>query len=261
MPADSVTADRAASGAGLLTGVRDTDADWRELGQSEPYWGVLSHPDFRSEAITPERIEAFYATGRPYIDEVARWLREATGAPPSGRALDFGCGVGRLTEAMTAYAGDVTGLDVSPGMLELARQRGSRVTYVGEMPDGPFDWINSFIVFQHIDPERGLEILKDLLARLAPGGAISLQFTTWRDARHDHPTFTGWRARSQARQYQAWLKSLPAGHILMYDYDLNQLVRLMNLAGIEEMKLVSTDHDGHHGVIILGRKTAPARTA
>jgi SAM-dependent methyltransferase len=261
--AEAVFADREAtvSGADLLAGVRDTDADWREVGQSQPYWGVLSHPDFRAEAITPERVEAFYSTGRPYIDNVARWLKDATGASPSGRALDFGCGVGRLSEAMCAYAADVTGLDVSPGMLELARARSSKVTYVGEMPDGPFDWINSFIVFQHIAPVQGLEILKDLLARLAPGGAVSLQFATWREARHEHPTFTGWRARSQARKYRQWLKSLPAGQILMYDYDLNPLVRLISLAGIEEMKLVSTDHDGHHGVIILGRKTAPVRTA
>ena len=42
----------------------------------------------------------------------------------------------------------------------------------------------------------------------------------------------------------------------MYDYDLSRVLRLANQAGIQEMSLVSTDHDGHHGVIILGRKTA-----
>jgi SAM-dependent methyltransferase len=238
-----------------LLGLRDTDADWRELGQSQPYWGVLSHPDFRSEAITPEGIETFYASGRDYIAEIVQNLERATGAAPSGRALDFGCGVGRLAEAMADYA-QVTGLDISPGMLALARKRSGKPTYVGEMPDGPFDWINSFIVFQHIEPPRGLEILEQLMARLATGGAVSLQFTIWREPNLEPPVFTGWKAKAQALRYRLWLKSLPAGHIHMYDYDLSQIVRVLNRGGVQDMRLVSTDHAGHHGVIILGRKTA-----
>jgi SAM-dependent methyltransferase len=238
-----------------MLGLRDTDADWRHLGQSQPYWGVLASPDFRTEAITPEGVKAFYATGKAFIDEVARWLREATGSDPSGRALDFGCGVGRLSEAMTAYASQVTGLDVSPGMLEIARRRSSRVAYVSEMPAGPFDWINSFIVFQHIEPPRGLEILRQLLQRLAPGGAISLHFSVWRIAELEHPVFTGWRAKAEQLKYRLWIKSQPAGHVHMYDYDLSLVMRAMNEAGIGEMKLVSTDHGGHRGVIVLGRKT------
>ena len=235
---------------------RDTDADWRELGASQPYWGVLSHPDFRTETITPEGIDAFYSSGKPYIDEIARHLQAATAAGPSGRALDFGCGVGRLSEAMTDYASDVVGLDISPGMLALARTRGGKATYTDQMPAGPFDWINSFIVLQHIPPERGEAIIADLLSRLAPGGAVSLQLTAWRDGRHQWPEPAGWRKLFKAQYLQRWASRLPLGQILMYDYDLSRVLRLLNQAGIDEMKLVSTDHDGHRGVIILGRKTA-----
>jgi SAM-dependent methyltransferase len=240
---------------------RDTDADWRQLGQTEPYWGVLSHPDFLSQNITPEAIERFYESGLPYMATIAEALTKLTGQAPRGRALDFGCGVGRLAEAMCAYAGEVTGLDISPGMLALARARGSKVAYTDQMPDGPFDWINSFIVFQHIPPERGEAILEQLLARLADGGMISVQLTAWRDPRHVWFKETGWRRFLQARHQLAWARRLPVGHIHMFDYDLSRVVRLLNLAGIEEMQMISTDHDGHHGVIILGRKTAPAQSA
>ena len=236
--------------------LRDTDADWRELGQSQPYWGVLSHPDFRMENITPQQIEAFYESGKPYIAEIVGRLEKATGARPAGRALDFGCGVGRLAEAMTDYANEVVGLDISPGMLALARGRNGKAVYVDQTPDGPFDWINSFIVFQHIPPDRGEAILKDLLDRLSIGGMISVQFTAWRDAVHEWPKATGWRRHLAAKRLQQWVDSLQVGQILMYDYDLSRLARLLNQAGIEEMQLVSTNHDGHHGVIILGRKTA-----
>jgi SAM-dependent methyltransferase len=234
---------------------RDTDADWRELGATQPYWGVLTHPEFRSESITPEGIEAFYLSGRQYISKMIEDLIKLAGEPPSGPALDFGCGVGRLTEAMADHV-STTGLDVSPGMLAIARKRGGKAAYTETLPDGPFGWINSCIVFQHIAPQRGLNILEDLLARLAPGGMISIHITVWRDARHDRSVVTGWRRWRAERRYRAWVRNLPVGEILMYDYDLSKVIRLVNQAGIEEMTLVSTDHDGHHGVIILGRKTA-----
>lgn len=241
---------------------RNTDADWAELGRSQPYWGVLSHPDFRSENITPERIESFYATGRDYIAQIVAQLERHTGARPQGRALDFGCGVGRLAEAMTEYAAEVTGVDISPGMLELARARDRGVTYVGAPPAGPFDWINTFIVLQHIPPERGLGIIEDLLSRLAPGGLISLQVTIWRDARHEYqPTRTGIFGRRAEAMHRRMLREQPVGQIFMYDYDLSKVMRLVNRAGIEEVSLVSTDHDGHHGVIILGRKTAEPKAS
>jgi SAM-dependent methyltransferase len=242
--------------------VRDTDADWRELGQTQPYWAVLSHPDFRSESLTPEKIEEFYASGPFHIGPIAEALKALTGRLPSGRALDFGCGVGRLAEAMQAYAQQVTGVDISPGMLELARARGSRVAYADTIPEGPFDWINSFIVFQHIPPPRGEAILEELLGKLANGGVISLQLTVWRDKDREWPkdeeTVRGiFRKKIKGDR----LLSLPVGHIHMYDYDLSRVVRLLNLAGIEEIRLVSTNHDGHHGFIILGQKTAPTTPA
>jgi SAM-dependent methyltransferase len=240
--------------------VRDTDADWRVLGQNNPYWAVLSHPDFLAENITPEKVEVFYASGEPFIDEIVAGLEKTTGFKPSGRALDFGCGVGRLSEAMTRHADQVTGVDISPGMLELARARGSRVTYLDHVPAGPFDWINSFIVFQHIPPERGEQIIEDLLSKLADGGMVSLQLTAWRDKNREWPKDDDATPRGFFRKKIKGdrLMSLPVGHIHMYDYDLSRVVRLLNLAGIEEMRLIHTNHDGHHGAIILGRKTAPA---
>jgi SAM-dependent methyltransferase len=240
--------------------VRDTDADWRELGQTNPYWAVLSHPDFLAENITPEKVELFYASGVPFIDEIVAGLEKTTGFKPTGRALDFGCGVGRLSEAMARHADPVIGVDISPGMLALARARGSAVTYLDHVPAGPFGWINSFIVFQHIPPERGEPIIEDLLSKLADGGMVSLQLTAWRDKNREWPKDEEATLRGFFRKKIKGdrLMSRPVGHIHMYDYDLSRVVRLLNLAWIEEMRLIHTNHDGHHGAIILGRKTAPA---
>lgn len=237
---------------------RDTDRDWRELGASDPYWGVISQPRFHRANLTSEGLDDFYLSGRQQIDAVAKDLAWLTGKPPSGRALDFGCGVGRLAEAMTRYAQRVTGYDISPGMLELARARGGRATYVDELPDGPFDWINSFIVFQHIPPARGLDLMRRLTARLAPGGVVSLHVTIWRDPElQAWPEERGLRRLLQGPRQWLWARRLPVGQILMYDYDLSQVIRILNEAGIVDLRLMSTDHGGHHGVVILGRKAAP----
>lgn len=235
---------------------RDTDADWRELGATEPYWGVLTHPDFKTANLTPEVIETFYATGVDHVAWVVEGLTRTTGARPGGRALDFGCGTGRLAEAMCAHADKVVGYDISPGMLEKARARGGQATYVDSLPAGPFDWINTFIVFQHIEPARGLALMEDLLTRLAAGGHVSLHLTIWRDPQHMPPRPRGWARIFPALAERRRVAAMPAGAILMHDYELSAVVRLLNRAGIAEMTLISTDHGGHHGVIVFGRKSA-----
>ena len=83
----------------------------------------------------------------------------------------------------------------------------------------------------------------------------------WRDKNREWPPEVGWRRLFADQLRRKRLRELPLGQILMYDYDLSRVVRLMNLAGIEEIRLVSTNHDGHHGFIILGRKTAPPSLA
>ncbi|WP_340645746.1 class I SAM-dependent methyltransferase [Phenylobacterium sp.] len=232
---------------------RDTDADWRELGARDPFWGVITHPDYRAENLNDQKLEAFYASGETYIGDIAARLERATGTAPHGQALDFGCGVGRLSEAMARRA-TVTGLDISPGMLAKARERGAPVTYTDTLPDGPFDWINSFIVFQHIPPARGLALLNDLLARLAPGGLISLQLTFWRDAHLSPDQGHDLRARYRRWRWEREAARLPTGTMRMYDYPLSEVVQALKRAGLGELTLLPTNHDGYHGAIILAQK-------
>lgn len=235
--------------------VRDTDADWRELGAREPYWAVLSHPDYLARNLTPERLAAFYASGEAFVDDLLSRFEALFGARPAGPALDFGCGAGRLAEPMAQRMGEAVGFDISPGMLDQARRRGGQALYVSELPDGPFAWINSFIVLQHIPPARGLSLIEAMLARLAPGGFVSLHLTTWREPRHETPAARGWRqlAWPVARGLRA---APPVGTILMYDYDLSAVMRRLTQGGIGETTLVPTNHDGHHGAILLGRRQA-----
>jgi SAM-dependent methyltransferase len=239
--------------------MRDTDADWRAIGATFPYWGVLTAPEYRQAELDPALLETFYATGRAVMADIAVRLEAITRSPLQvGSAIDFGCGVGRLTEAMTAYAGQAIGIDVSPGMLDQARANGAGVAVYDEvLPEGPVDWINSYIVFQHIPPERGLVLFEALLSRLAPGGLVSLHFTTTREA-HLGPTPVPLRPSRTpvGRLYRRLRPAPPApeGQMLMHDYDLGQVLAALHRAGIAETRLWPTNHGGHHGEMIFGRR-------
>ena len=234
--------------------MRDTDADWRDIGAAFPFWGVLTSPEYRHTELSSEIIDGFYSSGRQHIASTVERLKMVTAAPLSvARALDFGCGAGRLTEAMTAFADVVTGVDISPGMLEQARRHGGgKALYADSFPEGPFDWINSYIVFQHIPPERGSALLELLLAKLAPGGLISLHFTFYREP-HLRPQASspkglfGWRKPKV-------LDAAPVGAMSMYDYDITAILGALRRHGVEQVTLLHTDHGGHHGEMIFGRR-------
>jgi SAM-dependent methyltransferase len=198
----------------------------------------------------------FYASGRHDVDLVLqRSIRFLGEWSTPARALDFGCGVGRLTYAMAAHAGEVVGYDVSPAMLNKAEARNEgSVTFTSAWPDGDFDWINSFIVFQHIAPERGLTLLNQLLRSLRPGGLVSLHFTIYRDA-HLVPERSVRAATIQAlRRWLGRPTGPPPGSVTMYDYDLGKVAEALIRAGVDESAMFHADHGGHHGVQIIGRR-------
>ncbi len=225
----------------------DTDGDWRDIATSQPYFGVLTHDRFRTENLSDAVVEEFYASGRSDVATIIHRIEAMAGTFRPECALDFGCGVGRLTLAMAEYAGHVTGVDIAPGMIELAkeRQRQQRVENVqfltGAFND-PVDWVNSFIVLQHILPARGYRIIAGLLRQLRPGGAISLHLTT-------HRTREPFR-----RVFESSVLIPGKGVIGMYDYDLNRIAYLLARNGIESVRMDMTQHGKHSGVWITGIK-------
>ncbi|MCP5116638.1 MAG: class I SAM-dependent methyltransferase, partial [bacterium] len=106
------------------------------------------------------------------------------------KALDFGCGVGRLTQALVEHFDEVHGLDVSKGMVRQAREfnrHGDRCVYtqneqphLGCYPDARFDFIYSNITLQHMAPRLALGYLREFLRVLAPGGLLVFQLPTRR---------------------------------------------------------------------------------
>jgi 2-polyprenyl-3-methyl-5-hydroxy-6-metoxy-1,4-benzoquinol methylase len=98
--------------------VRDRKREWDDLARVDPFWGVVTMPDQRGGG---DR-EAFFASGEQLI---ARMLDVAVelGLPAErSLAIDFGCGLGRLTRPLAKRFRTVHGVDASGQLIEQAQQ-------------------------------------------------------------------------------------------------------------------------------------------
>lgn len=163
-----------------------TDRDWQAWGRKDPYYGVLSEEQFRGESLSPDARKQFFDSGRRHVaglfDDITRFV-DPDFSPRN--AMDFGCGVGRLVVPLAERGITTTGVDVSPSMLQeaAANCRAFDLRGVEFVPSddtlsnarGRYDLVHSSIVLQHIPPARGMEIIKALVSRVAPGGVLALQ--------------------------------------------------------------------------------------
>src|SRR5687767_12790864 len=103
---------------------------WQSFGERDPLWAVLTEDQKKDNRWT---VADFMASGTDLVDWYAAGLKSLGIAPRFARALDFGCGVGRVTQALTRMAGDVVGIDIAPAMVARAREanrHGARCRYV-----------------------------------------------------------------------------------------------------------------------------------
>lgn len=92
-----------------------------------------------------------------------------------GRVLDIGCGTGELAERIASEAAaEVVAADLSPRMVDLARERGldARIADVEQLAfaDGEFDCVVAGWLLYHV-PDRDRAI-RELARVLRPGGRL-----------------------------------------------------------------------------------------
>lgn len=162
--------------------LKDTQKNWDQLGAKDPLFGVLSHEGKMGGKWDEKE---FFATG---VAEIADLLKHAGifGFEfPLRKALDFGCAVGRLTQALAPHFDEVTGVDIAPAMLEKAKgynKFGDKCRYVlnenpdlKQFPDSSFDLIYTNIVLQHMAPKYALAYIAEFVRVLSPEGLLVFQ--------------------------------------------------------------------------------------
>ena len=151
-------------------------------------WEGLAGRDALSAILTDDSktggkwdIAEFLATGDAEIETVMKHLAAIGHVPDfSGAALDFGCGVGRLTQALARRFASCVGVDISQEMVRQAEaiNQYPHCRYVASSTErlpfenATFSFLYSNIVLQHVPRPLAKNYLREFVRVLAPGGVL-----------------------------------------------------------------------------------------
>ncbi|MBA3444441.1 MAG: methyltransferase domain-containing protein [Gemmatimonadales bacterium] len=172
--------------------------DWDDLGRVDPLWAILTSPEHRYDKWN---IQEFFARGAAEIAHVMQHAGQL-GLPRQRRAaLDFGCGVGRLTRALAKHFDRCVGVDISDAMISKACEWHRDwptchfvLNTTGDLrvfKEDSFDLVYSNIVLQHL-PSVGLieSYIKEFIRILTADGLLVFQL----------PRHIPWKNRVQPRR-------------------------------------------------------------
>lgn len=228
-----------------------TKKHWDEFARSDPFWAVLTDDDKKGNRW---QIEEFFATGVRTVDAELQGVRTHCPDLKRGAALDFGCGVGRLTQALARHFDRVTGVDISAEMLTHARrfnQQGDRVTYLHntaddlrQLADDQFDFVYSIITLQHMEARYARRYIAEFVRVAAPGGVILFQVPATRPSERRRP-FTLWPDTLAKRLYRDLRKYLAIDPVMeMHALSRDEVEALLAQSGASLIRSYRYDAAG-----------------
>ena len=178
--------------------------NWQAFAEADPLWAALTDP-----ALSGGRWDAaeFLGSGEHEIATVLERAGRHVEVDYDSAALDFGCGPGRLTQALGRRFGEAHGVDISEAMIATAIQLAAGhlpVTFhlnhdeaLGMFPEARFGFVYTSAVLQHMQPAYQRAYIREFLRVSRPGGVVVLQIKD----RHIAPSAPtrlrdGWRGLS-----------------------------------------------------------------
>jgi SAM-dependent methyltransferase len=226
-------------------------------------WGFTPGPAEPRTTMDPEAqnrliVDQFTRMAAPFAalpahstEESIRLITEAVGIGPGDAVLDVACGPGLLACAFAATARHVTGIDLTPAMIEQARtlQRGRGLTnldwqtgdvYSLPFPDASFSAAFSRYAFHHL-LEPGA-VLAEMVRVTEPGGRVAVV-----------DVYT--MGEEQARAYDHIEKLRDPSHVRALGRD--ELIGLFRDAGLRDVTTVAYGLEVDLEELLAGSFTAP----
>lgn len=169
--------------------------NWEGLAQNDAFWSILTDKSKKGEKWNPED---FFKSGEKEIDAaIDILLKNDIKISKKDLAIDFGCGAGRLSRALTKHFDKVIGVDASQTMVDIARKGNEdlktslsfELNEKGDlsfMPSEKVSFALSFIVLQHIPFPQSLGFVSEFVRILEKDGIAIFQVPV-RDVRKLSP--------------------------------------------------------------------------
>ncbi|MGI8883388.1 MAG: class I SAM-dependent methyltransferase [Pyrinomonadaceae bacterium] len=240
---------------------------WEFFGENDPYFAVNTISDMRSESIDEDKLKLFFEGGEEYVKKIWQEIEKHFISDFSPRrALDFGCGVARLTLPIAKRSRETVGVDISTNMLEVAAKNANsfnikNISFIKgddnlSKVNGEFDFIHSFVVFQHINPNIGEMIFKKMIEMLSEGGIGVLQFG-YADSLSTYAQklrFSLYRDYSTIYKLRNLiLRKKREPLIPMYSYNLNNLMLILQQNNCHNCQ-IRFSHHGVEGIMFFFQK-------
>jgi len=164
----------------ITSDLHNLQENWNKLGNTDTFWSILTDQKWNTSD--------FFLTGENEVNLLMKKIISSRLTIQKEKALDFGCGVGRISQALGRYFKKVYGVDISPSMIKLANKYNKfekRCTYylnskadLSLFPNNTFDFIFSFRTLQHMNPIFIKKYIREFLRILKPCGLLIFQLPT-----------------------------------------------------------------------------------
>ena len=150
-------------------------------------------------------------TDRGMIKAFVRHVTEG----PAHPVVDAGCGTGRMTRLLASLGVDISGIDLSAGMIAVARRTSPELSFeVADLSDLPYADMQLGGVFAwysiiHTPPGDLPRIFAEFFRVLAPGGHALLSFQVGEGHRH----LTHAYGHDVSLEAQFFTPEIVAGHL------------------------------------------------
>ncbi|MEM1145863.1 MAG: class I SAM-dependent methyltransferase [Pseudomonadota bacterium] len=242
---------------------------WENLGASDPYWAVLSQPSKRHGRWEPDE---FFEIGHREIRAVLRTIQDLE--VPLGKkvALDFGCGVGRLSRALAGEFEKVIAIDVSTAMLDEARNANRQIDNIEFVHNSvenldcvaneSIDLVCSKLVLQHMPRVRQQKFISAMCDSLVPGGVLTIQVAAAVNLR----TWQGWMFRLLGNRVLNLLRYVRYGRAGIMEVHALPERAVRGVLAAQGMDILSVQPDGAAGrafssLVVYARKPELTVTA
>lgn len=146
--------------------------------------GIVIAGDYQASAHQSERLAQ-----RFWHQAKVRLIERVALPAATDRVLDAGCGSGTISHFLAAHSRSVIGCDSNPAAIEYARQAYPEANLsflLGQFENlathGPFDWIYSLEVVEHLYAEQVSEALQLFKSISRPGGHLFITTPNYRSA-------------------------------------------------------------------------------